>query len=366
MSTIIRKVLPSDAESIRAFNARLAQTGITFALPAGPDKLLQRRSGTESPYQSEYIFIQDSVVRGGYILKHEQMFAGPGGFDVGNYQLPLSEGIIDRRYAMVGLQLIRHALVSQQRLYCLGMGSIARPLPQLLKRLGWSIVQVPFYFRIEHAWAFAREMRWLRQKPAMRWALDVARFSGLLAGAVAMTRLQRRLRRARLEDVELCEIAELPDAIDGIFDAVRGDYGLLCDRRSAAMQGKLPRDSRLSNWLLYRRGSLRGWVVLSHSQLHGHLQFGNMSLGSIVDGLAAPADVDALISAACARLRALGCDLLVSNQSHPAWMAALRRHGFFSGPSNFVLALSPALVAARGAGAVMHFNRGDGDGPINL
>jgi hypothetical protein len=72
-----------------------------------------------------------------------------------------------------------------------------------------------------------------------------------------------------------------------------------------------------------------------------------------------------LVAEACRRLEAAGCDLLVSNQSHPAWISALRRQGFFRGPSNFVLALSPPLAAARAAGC-LHFNRADGDGPINL
>jgi hypothetical protein len=60
------------------------------------------------------------------------------------------------------------------------------------------------------------------------------------------------------------------------------------------------------------------------------------------------------------------CDLLVSNQTHPVWIESLRRQGFFRGPSNFILALSPAFEACRPAGSSAHFNRADGDGPINL
>jgi len=63
-----------------------------------------------------------------------------------------------------------------------------------------------------------------------------------------------------------------------------------------------------------------------------------------------------------------GVDLIVSNQLHPAWSQALLRSGFRTGPSNYLLALSPALArAATGAGHDRsHFNRGDGDGPIHL
>jgi hypothetical protein len=65
----------------------------------------------------------------------------------------------------------------------------------------------------------------------------------------------------------------------------------------------------------------------------------------------------------------LGADLLVSNQTHDAWNAALRRCGFVRGPSNFVFAASPAMRKILGTEenfGHMHINRGDGDGPINL
>lgn len=367
MPPAIREAQSEDSERIREFNARLAGAGVSFALPVQTRELMPRQGGSEIPYQMQYLLMQGSTVRGGYILKHEQMFSGGDGFDVGNYQLPLSEGIVDRRYAMVGLQLIRDALARQPRLYCLGMGSTARPLPQLLARLGWAVSTVPFFFRVEHAANFSREIRWLRQRPAVRLALDLARISGVFGGAVALARFRRRLMGPRVQrDLDFIEVTDLPQELDGIFSGVRVNYGLLCDRRMAAMQGKLPRDSKLSRWILCRRGMVVGWTVLSQSKLRSHTQFGDMSLGSIVDGLAAPDDVEVLVGAACARLEAAGCDLLVSNQCHPAWMAALRRHGFAEGPSNFVLALSPALVAAQGAAAHMHFTRADGDGPINL
>jgi len=60
----------------------------------------------------------------------------------------------------------------------------------------------------------------------------------------------------------------------------------------------------------------------------------------------------------------------VSNQSHAAWCNAFRQCGCLNGPSNSLFAASPHL--ARRIGPVennlssFHFNRGDGDGPINL
>jgi hypothetical protein len=368
MPTLIREILAGDAGSIREFNSRLEKAGVTFAFPVDSSKLMQKEPGVDAPYQAAYVLSDASAVRGGYILKSEQVFVGDQSFSVGNYQLPLSEGIVDRRYAMVGVQLIKDALGRQSRLYCLGMGNMTRPLPRLLSKLGWTVSKVPFLFRVENARNFTTEIRWLRQRARLRLLLDLARNTGTLAGIVGLTRLYRRVFDFRSPaGVSFTEVPDLPEEIDELFFNVGGDYGLMCDRRAAAMRARLPAsDSKLLRMVLRKSGKVAGWVVVSISQLSSHTQFGNMKLGCIVDGLAAPADVGLLIGEACRRLEKARCDLLVSNQTHPTWIAGLRRRGFFQGPSNFILALSPPLTACRAAVSSAHFNRADGDGPINL
>jgi hypothetical protein len=196
----------------------------------------------------------------------------------------------------------------------------------------------------------------------------LARNTGTLAGFVGLARLRRRIFDSRgSADVDFAEVADFSEEIDELFFNVRGDYGLICDRRAAAMRVRLlASDSRLLRVVLRRSGKIAGWAVISISQLSNHTQFGNMRLGCVVDGLAVPADVGLLVGEVCRRLEKARCDLLVSNQTHPAWIAALRRQGFFQGPSNFILALSPPLAACQSGVHVAHFNRADGDGPINL
>jgi hypothetical protein len=363
----IHELSAEDTDAIRQFNARLGKAGVSFAFPAAPSELMLAEPAGDVPYQTAYVLADGPAVRGGYILKPERISSSGEWVSAGNYQLPLSEGIIERKYAMVGLQLLKDALARQPRLYCLGMGGTARPLPQLLKRLGWAVSEVPFLFRVEQPGTFAREIRWLRQRARLRLLLDIAHRTGVLAAMVGLTHLRRWVSGRRVPaDVSIDQVQELPSDIDEIFLRLRGDYGLLCDRTAAAMRQKLPQDPKLVRLILSRSGKAAGWIVLSLSHLKNHTQFGNMTLGCVVDGLAAIADVDILVAEACRRLEAGGCDLLVSNQSHPAWIGALRRQGFLQGPSNFVLALSPPLAAARETAACAHFNRADGDGPINL
>jgi hypothetical protein len=368
MPTLIREMLPEDAESIREFNSRLEKAGVAFAFPVDSSGLMHKDPGVDAPYQAAYVLSDGSAVRGGYILKSEQVFVGERSFSVGNYQLPLSEGIVDRKYAMVGVQLIKDALGRQSRLYCLGMGNTGRPLPRLLSKLGWTVSKVPFLFRIENARNFTKEIRWLRQHAGLRLLLDFARNSGTLAGIVGLARLRRRVFGLRAPaGVSFAEVPDLSEEIDELFSSVRGDYGLMSDRRAAAMRARLPAsDSKLLRMVLRKSGKVTGWVVVSISQLSSHTQFGNMKLGCLVDGLAVLADVDLLVGEASRRLEEARCDLLVSNQTHPVWIEALRRQGFFHGPSNFILALSPAFAAYRATVSSAHFNRADGDGPINL
>src|SRR5205085_292365 len=98
--------------------------------------------------------------------------------------------------------------------------------------------------------------------------------------------------------------------------------------------------------------------------------FGNMRVGSVVDVLAAPEDAPKVIAAATQVLDDRGPDLLLSNQSHPAWISALKSAGFIEGPSNYIFAtsgpLTELLVKFDPAGAEIHLARGDGDGPIHL
>jgi hypothetical protein len=99
-----------------------------------------------------------------------------------------------------------------------------------------------------------------------------------------------------------------------------------------------------------------------------HKQFGDMRVGTIVDCLAPPESAPSVIRAAASLLEKRGVDLIVSNQSNTAWTRALLASGFREGPSNYLLAISPALVEASGGANhdQFHINRGDGDGPIHL
>ncbi len=131
-----------------------------------------------------------------------------------------------------------------------------------------------------------------------------------------------------------------------------------------------PGDGRFLRLAVSSRGRAVGWAVLLDTRMSGNAFFDDLRVGSIADGLALPGCAEAVAFASARFLSERGVDLIVSNQSHEAWLRALRRSGFLPGPTNFFLALSPALAerwkTAGGFPAGLHINRGDGDGPIHL
>src|SRR2546430_6493122 len=95
---------------------------------------------------------------------------------------------------MLALRMVRDALARQPRLYALGMGGWAKPLPQMLKRLGWRMCAVPFHFKVVHPCAFLRNIRALRTTRLRRLALDAAAVTGM--GWLGMKALGIARRRA--------------------------------------------------------------------------------------------------------------------------------------------------------------------------
>jgi hypothetical protein len=361
--------------AVREFNQRLLAGGALAdqQFPETPDPGWM-------PGMELFLAVEDSLVRGGYILRRQTFSVAGATLQAAHYRLPLSEGIINRSYAMLGLRMVRDALSREPRLYALGMGGWDKPLPQMLKRLGWTMCTVPFHFKVVHPGRFLRHIRALRTSQLRRTALDAAAFTG--AGWLGMKALglTRRLPSC------LFELApRFAPWADEVWERSRPAYALVAQRDAATLDRLYPPSD--PHFLRVRAAG--GWAVLLDTQMQDHKQFGDMRVGAIVDCLAPPESATAIMRAAASLLEQRGVDLIVSNQLHSAWSRALRESAFRAGPSNYLLALSPALAEAAGAGPdrslkscermrpqagvgklklapPFHFNRGDGDGPIHL
>ena len=353
MALEIVPYLPVHAPALRRFHQRLAEGGVEmqFPEPDGADWL----PGTE-----QWIAVEDDEVRGGYLLRRQVFSFSRATGAAAHYRLPLSEGLVNRAYASLALRLVRDALAREPCLYALGMGGWDKPLPQMLKRLKWRMAAVPFYFKAPHPYRFLRQIRALRSSPLRRLACDAAAFSGAGWLALWLAGIARRSAGVPL----LATPASFGGWSDAIWESSRARYAMAAVRDGAALdQLYPPADPRF-----LRIRAAAGWAVLLDTAMQGHKQFGDLRVGSIVDVLAPPEDAGAVVRTAARFLEERGVDLIVSNQLHRAWSGGLAEAGFREGPTNFLVALSPAL-AARIAGRQdheIHINRGDGDGPIHL
>lgn len=365
MDIRIEPYAPQHVAAVRSFNARLhAQSGSAFRLsesaprPAPPHLPLRRE---------EFLALDDGEVRGSFTLKQQPFLINGQTMEIGNCQLPISEGMFNPAFANLGMVLLRQALRMQPRLFCLGMGSRQNRLPKMLSAMGWTLIDIPFLFRVNHVVPFLRNIVPLRTTLLRRLAMDSMAVSG--GGWLGIRTLQARISSAPSISVEM--VSEFDRWADDIWDRCKTHLSLSAIRTSTLLNTLYPATGERFVRLKMTRGDTPvGWVVLRDTQMQDHRYFGDLRVGTIVDGLAVPDTIPSVIRAASGVLEQRGVDLTISNQGHELWVRALRRCGFLSGPSNYILAMSPKMAALLEPLAEqksrLHINRGDGDGPLDL
>ncbi|MBU8934617.1 MAG: hypothetical protein KOO62_11515 [candidate division Zixibacteria bacterium] len=373
MTVKIQKYSERDITEVTAFNARLKKAGVSFQFPERhePERFCPIDSGPIR--QDYYLAIEDSsTVHGGYFLKGQEFLIGGNTVDIGNYQLPLSEGTIDKRYNIVGLQMLTDALKRQPLLYALGMGGTERPLPMMLAAMGWRLQAVPFFFCVVHPSVFLRQSSYLRRHGVMRLLCDISAATGLGWLGIKSIQASRRKKPSRMGSYHTTIVDQFEGLANRMWSSCRDQYSFASVRNDTVLDTLYPPDDERFIRLIVKNSDdvAIGWAVMLDTQMSDHKQFGNMRVGSIVDCWAAPELADTVIVAATDYLEVRGVDIIVSNQSHPWWCSAMASAGFLEGPSNFALATSPKLTERIAAVDTkfdrVHTNRGDGDGPINL
>jgi hypothetical protein len=280
---------------------------------------------------------------------------------VAHFRLPVSAGAVSLRYARVGPLLVRSALQAEPLVYALGMRGFDRPLPRLLRAMGWSVFTIPFYFRVAHAARFLRGIQAVREARWRAALMDLAAWTG--AGWLGIRGVQWGRSLRSLPRIGWHEVNDFGSWADDIWRSAQAEYGMSAVRDARTLGELYPAGN--TRFLRIRVNS-RGWAMVLDTAMEGDRYFGDLRIGTIVDSMAKPQDAALVIHAARRFLEERGVDVIISNQSHAAWERALRTDGFFAGPSNFLLAASKGLAALGVRAADMHMNRGDGDGPVHL
>jgi hypothetical protein len=351
-------------DAVKAFNQRLragtSDPNLVFyehAIPAWLPPI------DGSPLYNQYFLaLEDGAVRGAYGLQYERFcLAGQRGYTVACLHHPLSEGIVNRRYASVGSLLLRDAERREPMLYALGMGGLDRPLAKILKVMGWNLQLVPFYFRVLRPHRFLRQMNVLRESRWRRWLMDLGAFSG--AGWLALTALQSAQRHfGGISAFEATQVEQFPAWTDNLWLETKNEYALASVRDLQTLSRLYPSsEPHLAKLCVSRHGKPIGWAVVGERRKDS--KFGSLRVGSIIDCWAHPKNAAPVMLAATQTLEGQGIDLIVSNQSHKLWGTALKRCGFLQAESNFVFATSKKHSALlQSTFADWHITRANGDG----
>jgi hypothetical protein len=367
-AVLIRPFTEELVGEVREFNRRLANGGVRYRFPDSPvSKWLPRLEGRHI-FQEYFLAVDASgTVRGGYILKHQEFAINGTTHNLAFYHLPLSEGLIDRRFGFVGLRLLTDALKREPAMFVLGIGSRREALSQMLMAMSWRLGPVPFYFRILRPFRAARKLSYLRTSMLRRIALDLAAFSGAAWVGTQLVAFGAKPGSRRIATrVE----ARFGEWADRIWNDCRRRYTMIGRRDSETLNVLYPPgDHRFIRMAVDVSGVTVGWALLLATDMRSHAYFGDLRVGSLVDCLAVPGHAADVVRAAVECLRDRGVDLIVSNQMADAWISGLKTNAFLAGPSTFLFGASKELESLLTVDEAMqgvHLNRGDGDGPINL
>jgi hypothetical protein len=353
-------------QAVQRLNAKLAAADSEFRFP-----ICEPFRGTGVSFE-HFVAIEAGEVYGGYLLKHQKFSLNGSPLDLGNMQLLLSLGLFDKKYSHVSAALLFDALERNELLYCLGMGSQDSRIVRMLTAAGWRHRVVPFYFSIKSGNEFARNIRLPADKA---WLQNLLRISGWARlagfGLWAYSAFRTRGRATLPADTSFEEVPRFDRSADALFEEHACSYALVGDRRSAALTDWYPETNRNFHRLLIKRGQqIIGWALVVNTRMENDKYFGNLRVGTLADCFALPCNALAVAAAADHFLSEARVDLIVSNQLHPVWGDALCQLGYSQGLSNFFLYFSEELARRlepiAHADHGMHFNRGDGDGPIHL
>ncbi|NNL67905.1 MAG: hypothetical protein HKP30_16775, partial [Myxococcales bacterium] len=325
-------------------------------------------------WREHYLAVEgEDEVRGGYALKpHEWTVRGESHL-VTDWQGPITEAVVNRRYNTLGIRLLREMLKQYPLLYSWGHGGLEQPMLEMLRSLGWLLHGTPFCLRVLKPVRFLRRNRYLRTTAARKLALDALAWSG--AGSLGLRALHAGLgigkQRSAPAEVEI--VPRFEAWADALFERCKGAYVAIGARDADTMNALVPEGERWPPGIrlrVRRDGETIGWAIVLDTSMEDDRRFGTCRVGSVVDCLAHPDDAEAVVGAAFRHLRERGVDLVISNQSHPAWLAGFAAHGFHLVPERRVFAASPALrellSPVEESLAGLHLTNMDGHGPMRL
>jgi hypothetical protein len=374
----IRIVADDDIPAVARFNQRLRDGGrgedqITLS-PSLPGEARYRPAGF--PVYRRMMIAEDGrEVRAALMLYHNNIFIHGKKRDCCWMDMPISEGIIDRRYSLAIIQLLKAALKYQPFLMSTGAGPVDKVSFRLLTTLNWRNHVVPFFFYPVKVTSVLLGLSYFKKHAKLRYGALLGAYTGLGAGLSGVLTLSRRIAPC-LSGYEYSMEKAFDDWADRIFDDCIPDYGVAMRSDATTLNILYPPDKPgLTRLRVRRKGAKHGagqdvgWILVASKQMKDNRYFGDLKVGTLVDGFGRAANAPALVAAGIDHLAETGADIIVANFSHEAWVKACHRSGMLAGPDSYYHFVSPGgspLFEDACQPRDIHMARGHSDGMWSL
>ncbi|MCI0664742.1 MAG: hypothetical protein L0220_27075, partial [Acidobacteria bacterium] len=213
----IRFATDDDIPAVARFNQRLRAGGrdeqITL-YPSLPGEAKYRPEGFPV-YRQMAIAEDGEEVRAAVLLYHNNVFIRGKKQNFCWLDMPISEGIIDRRHSLAIVQLIKAVSKYEPFLMSTGAGPEDKVAFQLLTKIGWRHHAVPFFFYPVKVARVLLGMSYFEKHAGLRYGALLGAYSGLGAGLSGLLTLRRRVT-ASLSGYE----RSVAEAFDGWADRI--------------------------------------------------------------------------------------------------------------------------------------------------
>jgi hypothetical protein len=316
----------------------------------------------------------EGQVRGAYILRWQFLWLRGEQFLGACYGHPVSEGVINKRYAMMGVSILRDALRRCEYLHMLGASGRDGSVFRVAQHAGWQIEDVPFLFRVIRGGPFLQRLPQMQRSGGRRLLASISAKTGLAniasrvlnEGSALWHHGSSALRVSSNVTVE--EVSSLAGSADEAWLRSSSQYAFCVVRDGAHVDPSFPLDrTDLHRLVVRHQGSVVGWsVVMTEGLSRLQTYLGDVAAGLIVDAFGDTAYACEVVRAATTYLADQGVDVVITNTSHNRWVAGYKSAGFIPWSSQYPLLVSKSLAHRIGDfPAVMpqtHMSRGDGDG----
>src|SRR5215813_13898053 len=191
----VRYAENSDLAAVARLNGRLKAGGRDNEMPLDPSLPGEARYRPEGfPIYRRMIISEDGhEVRAAMLLCHHNVFIHGVRRDFCWTKMPLSEGIIDLKYSLAIVQLIKRALDYQPLMMGVGAGTSDTEGYRFFENLRWRCRPVPFFFYPVKVSNVLRGLRYLRNSARLRYGALLGAYSGLGAGVSGLLALRRKI-----------------------------------------------------------------------------------------------------------------------------------------------------------------------------